>query len=770
MYSFDVFDTLITRATATPKGIFALMQEKLRYESEFADIPEYVRSNFFLLRSHAEQMVWTIRESEWIEEITLIQIYDALLTTGSLTAEMALRLQQLERAIEYEYTLPIQSRIEWLKTLIRQGERVILISDMYLDHELIQAMLVKADPILADLPLYISSDYGQAKWTGKLYKRVAELERVEFSEWTHCGDNLEVDIQRAAELGIRTKHLPFSPLTTYEQAALERSEDDAYTQLSIGASRYVRVSEQTAETAKTAAAIGSSLGGPILFSYVWWLLEESCDKGISRLYFIARDGYVLKGIADRIIRERQLDIKTHYLYGSRQAWRMASFGPGNDDLYRFIGWSYSQNLQSVAGLADILQLSFDELEPFLPFAARTVKKPLSQIALAEIAKRLNSNLTFKTFLQNKHRPKRELVARYLQQELDLTNNQFAFVDLSGGGFTQSCLAVIMKDFYPETIRTFYLRMDRMKTSGSCIYYNFLPSYLGPSGLLVEMLCRAMHGQTIGYREEGERIVPVLNDAGEVDALSKHGFVDYVTGVENFTSRLAHTIEQFGHRGDRLDIAVSYLKYAADTPDNNIRDFFGKMPNGVTGRESEPVEFAPILTRRQLRQLFLYRTDEPIERYYSGSYLDYSIMRANLADKRRIAFYRRQNEAWLGRLNRFLKTWRSGKRYRLASYFPVEALDERIVLYGAGKMGQEIRDKILKFGKSQVVLWADRDYLKYRQMGMNVSSPDEISQIKYDSIVIGVKDRGLAGIIRRDLADRGLPEDSIRWVEPWPTWE
>ena len=29
LYSFDIYDTLITRKTATPEGIFALMQKQL---------------------------------------------------------------------------------------------------------------------------------------------------------------------------------------------------------------------------------------------------------------------------------------------------------------------------------------------------------------------------------------------------------------------------------------------------------------------------------------------------------------------------------------------------------------------------------------------------------------------------------------------------------------------------------------------------------------------------------------------------------------------
>lgn len=32
LYSFDIFDTLVTRRVGTPRGIFALMQEKIKGE------------------------------------------------------------------------------------------------------------------------------------------------------------------------------------------------------------------------------------------------------------------------------------------------------------------------------------------------------------------------------------------------------------------------------------------------------------------------------------------------------------------------------------------------------------------------------------------------------------------------------------------------------------------------------------------------------------------------------------------------------------------
>ena len=48
--------------------------------------------------------------------------------------------------------------------------------------------------------------------------------------------------------------------------------------------------------------------------YVDWVLRDAERRGYKTLYFISRDGHHLKRIADAIIDERNLDIKTKYIY------------------------------------------------------------------------------------------------------------------------------------------------------------------------------------------------------------------------------------------------------------------------------------------------------------------------------------------------------------------------------------------------------------------------------------------------------------------------
>lgn len=65
--------------------------------------------------------------------------------------------------------------------------------------------------------------------------------------------------------------------------------------------------------------------GPTMYEYTKWTLLEARDRGLTRLYFLARDGYLLCEIAKRICKKHNINIDCRYLYCSRSALRMPSY-------------------------------------------------------------------------------------------------------------------------------------------------------------------------------------------------------------------------------------------------------------------------------------------------------------------------------------------------------------------------------------------------------------------------------------------------------------
>ena len=220
MYSFDVFDTLITRTTATPQGIFALMKDRLTEERETNELQDYVIENFFELRIHSEELIRENAASQMTEEVNLNDIYMAMAVCGCLDKEQMEYLCCMERKTELDHVVGIPENIQRLKELIRQGEHVVLISDMYLSEKDIREILVKVDNIFEKIPLYVSSEYGKRKTTGNLYRQVQELENVSYEDWIHIGDNLYQDIEVPYGLGIKVELWKKGELTSLEQEVL----------------------------------------------------------------------------------------------------------------------------------------------------------------------------------------------------------------------------------------------------------------------------------------------------------------------------------------------------------------------------------------------------------------------------------------------------------------------------------------------------------------------------------------------------------------------
>ena len=216
LYSFDVFDTVITRKTATPQGIFLLMQRELVNKKSYNDIPEFIRQNFCELRIGAEKMARYHYVRNAIEDIKINEIYEALKTTGFLSDSQVERLISLEKHMELQNVVPIKKNIDEIKRLKSENKSVVLISDMYLDNTFIKTMLLSVDEIFKEIPIYVSSDYLKSKSSGNLYKIVSRKTGSDFGDWKHIGDNVPADILAPQKLGIKVQKYDYEELWSVE--------------------------------------------------------------------------------------------------------------------------------------------------------------------------------------------------------------------------------------------------------------------------------------------------------------------------------------------------------------------------------------------------------------------------------------------------------------------------------------------------------------------------------------------------------------------------
>lgn len=88
---------------------------------------------------------------------------------------------------------------------------------------------------------------------------------------------------------------------------------------------------------------------------------------------------------------------------------------------------------------------------------------------------------------------------------------------------------------------------------------------------------------------------------------------------------------------------------------------------------------------------------------------------------------------------------------------------RIVVYGAGAAGIKLWNYIEGLrGLVEPVLWVDGNHINLKN-DLPVESPQKISAVEYDYIVIAVMRRSAAIAIKESLISMGIKQDKIRWI-------
>lgn len=91
---------------------------------------------------------------------------------------------------------------------------------------------------------------------------------------------------------------------------------------------------------------------------------------------------------------------------------------------------------------------------------------------------------------------------------------------------------------------------------------------------------------------------------------------------------------------------------------------------------------------------------------------------------------------------------------------------RVILYGAGSVGQAYYRQIKAEREYKLVAWMDNAYQDYREKGFPVEPGAHIGALQYDYIIAAVKRETMAEDIKRQLvSDWGVEAEKIIWPEP-----
>lgn len=98
------------------------------------------------------------------------------------------------------------------------------------------------------------------------------------------------------------------------------------------------------------------------------------------------------------------------------------------------------------------------------------------------------------------------------------------------------------------------------------------------------------------------------------------------------------------------------------------------------------------------------------------------------------------------------------------YYPYygRLVNARVVLYGAGNVGQSYHRQIMQDGESTLVAWVDKNFCECRARGLDVCSVDLVRELHFDYVIIAFYNKDSAMMVKKSLIQYGVPEDIILW--------
>lgn len=550
--SFDVFDTVITRNVINPTDVFEKIKIKLKHSSFNSE--SILVKNFVPIRIESESYARKIIQRE---DIRIDEIYEVIALSYGLDQQQTDFIKLLEHDAELQSVVPVKPILELIDELREKGLRIIFISDMYLSEQFIKKLLLKVGAYCGEDYLYVSETRRLTKRSGLLFQHVLEDLGLSVGDIAHFGDNRWSDYIMPKKIGIEAVHFNSSKINNFERLISFDKNDHSKIgcQALAGASRAGRLcfDRSSLGLERDLFVLGANVVGPILFGYVFWILQMCEILKIKRLYFQSRDGQILLLIAKVLINKLSLDIQPSYLYVSRLSTNICNL---KADQLSDCSWLTAPNsIISIRVLAGRLNINVDKLLKYIKnygYKVGDYDKSLSKLEVAKILGRLEKNDEFNKFLDEHIASHRFKLKQYLEQEGLFCDDKIAVVDLGWSGTIQDNIYdIIAENKYDKKLNGFYFGLSKYKKKSSNLKYGYLfnektkveeLSYVNCFNVLMEIFCLADHGMVQGYAFENSRVVPFFREMEDENNVNK--ILSLRKGVFSFLDKLDYEFVDF----------------------------------------------------------------------------------------------------------------------------------------------------------------------------------------------------------------------------------
>lgn len=324
---------------------------------------------------------------------------------------------------------------------------------------------------------------------------------------------------------------------------------------------------------------------PAIAGFVFWVLQEAVEQKIKRLYFLARDGYFMYLMAEKMVEKFNLPVECRYFYVSRYSLRVPMFHMDTETALEYITLGgLDVSLEKVFLRAGFNEKLIQELKDEFP--EYPLKEQIPRQNLSALKEQMRGNQAFMESLIQNSKAELPGLKNYLEQEGLMDGCRMAIVDSGWVGSMQKQLNALRTFLGATNILTGYY-WGLYETPKGCNRQEYHSYYFAPenqvrrkvyfSNCLFEGVFSAPHGMTLSYDKQ-----PILAPiAPEKKKFLQSVESNMVRFTDKFLKKLGDcTFEQAIER-----MTVSYLKTATQRnlslfmtfPTQEEAALFGKLP-------------------------------------------------------------------------------------------------------------------------------------------------------------------------------------------------
>ena len=499
-YSFDIFDTCITRSCGSSDNIFYLLALDFILDGNKSKIMGFIKE-----RKRAECDAGRILNKECPTIDDIYSIFDTSLFTD--VDKNVIKKRELE--IELGSFSPVKRTIELLQKARTKG-KVVFISDMYFSQSQLYDTLVKLGIIKNDEHLYVSCDVGVSKNSGAIFDYVRDIEKVNVKKWIHYGDDYHNDYLMPRSKGInavKIETLPSSIESEWENEA--RLMNNKSLSVMAGVFRSVRLSSYSSKEDEFVPDIMASSFVPFVSS----ILNNANKLGIKKLFFAARDTRIMYLLAKQQAHLFK-DIEIKYLHiSTRVLYPLIIKDATPDEIKKIIHFVPGITGISVLNLFNYQESEIEEIGRNIDLYRELYDERCIDALVGEMLRG-----SFKQSLMQRCNEKRELVKGYLIQEGLLSQNdeKIGLVDIGWSGTSQTMINLL----FPNNVVFYY-----WGTSSTIKYANtgdFISFCYGEQlneidrimRIVESYMCRSIEGSTINYRKTEGIFEPIFGNSNK----------------------------------------------------------------------------------------------------------------------------------------------------------------------------------------------------------------------------------------------------------------